>query len=117
MCNELISDEYKTFLSELNFAELVQTAFQTIYEHLQREADCRGCLESCTILLCLLLRLGNRLKLGRLKFIYMVLQTNTFHNTVIATRMVLLDFSLFTSRHASTVYLILRVKDVSLWWK
>lgn len=40
VCNKLILDQYKTFLLELNFAELVQTAFQTIYEHLQDEAGC-----------------------------------------------------------------------------
>lgn len=37
MCNEFISNESGTSLMKLN-SELVQTAFQAIYEHLQREA-------------------------------------------------------------------------------
>lgn len=50
MSTKLILVQYKTFLLELKSAELVQTAFQTIYEHLQHEADSAGCLESCTML-------------------------------------------------------------------
>ena len=86
MCNKLILDQYKTFLLELNTTELVQTAFQTIYEHLQHEADCLGRLEGCTILLCLLVESGNRLKLSRQRLIYMLSQKVTLQQKCIATR-------------------------------
>lgn len=86
MCAKLILVQYKTFLLELASTELVQTAFQTIYEHLQHEADGLGCLESCTILLCLLLMSVYCLQPSRLQFTYMVLKLS-FHQTLLGTRM------------------------------
>lgn len=85
VCAKLILVQYKTFLLELKFAELVQTAFQTIYEHWQHEADCLGCLESC-FYVCFSCQGIWHEKQSGLRFIYMVLELLIFYQKVAWTR-------------------------------